>query len=1033
MISYVRAAITLAALGLLAACQSPGGSVGVDEAKRLASGFSDDAALRTPRRATDIIQLIQNHPGPTAADLAKRRAAADRKPPKHANDAQRAAFYFERAQAADNIGRDLQSFRDLRRAREHTDKTGDEMLSRQIYRYLMRSEIAVGNYRQGLETMHQLISQGSRSEMNSAHLAVYYGILGDLQQSKKWHGTANSLYFSRDGASPVVLPRADYGLALAQGDWPAAEKALREVIETYLQHHRGLYVWFLPSQRALLAEALLNQGRPAATEVVAREGLRDVLDNLGKANKHAVGVITMLARIRMARGFLDEAQELAELAIGILQDVGVSQESKVLADARFVIARVHLLQGNSRAAVKQFDTVRRDLRNSKVLFDRFYADDPALALALIDVKRGGEALKTLCRTHDKFVANFGRQHAQTREVRAAMGLALVKTGKRAQGLEILAETLPELMDQLGDKAGSADNQRMRSWRLRTILERSIEVLHRNSRGKQRLPNGGDPAELAFQVAVALSERRVHQTLAQSAARSSLGDPELAELAHREQDASSRIESLERILSENLLAEDAGASVSTLKQRIAQLRSARATLFKQIETRFPDYGRLIKPQVPSSEQVRGLLRADEAMVVVYTGNSGTYLWGVAPGKPRQFLRSALTHSKIENMVDVLRESLEPYTETIGEIPAFDVGTGYTLYRSLLHPLRKTWQSQKTINVVTNGALSSLPLALLPTSKRGASKKQKTLFSGYRRVTWLARTHAVTVQPSVSALLSLRAGGARQHAERPFVGFGDPFFSQRQAQRAQVATVAESDEIQGRGIGKLRARLRSAPRVRAADSASLADLPRLADTATELKSIAETLGADPASDLHLGANATEAAVKKADLAQYRVISFATHGLIPGDLDGLDQPALALTTPKVAGGREDGLLTASEILGLRLNADWAVLLACNTASGEGEGAEAISGLGRAFFYAGTRALLVSNWPVHSAATTELMTVLFRVQVDNPGLSRAQALRRAMLFLIDKAGFKHGGRTAFSYAHPIFWAPFTLVGDGGAATPGS
>ena len=102
---------------------------------------------------------------------------------------------------------------------------------------------------------------------------------------------------------------------------------------------------------------------------------------------------------------------------------------------------------------------------------------------------------------------------------------------------------------------------------------------------------------------------------------------------------------------------------------------------------------------------------------------------------------------------------------------------------------------------------------------------------------------------------------------------------------------------------------------------------------------------------------------------------------------------------------------------------------------GAEAVSGLGRAFFYAGTRALLVSNWPVETTSAKTLTTDLFRRQAKDPTLSRAEALRRTMVGLIDRGGYvdPKTGKTVFSYAHPLFWAPFTLIGDGGGGTPAS
>jgi CHAT domain-containing protein len=125
--------------------------------------------------------------------------------------------------------------------------------------------------------------------------------------------------------------------------------------------------------------------------------------------------------------------------------------------------------------------------------------------------------------------------------------------------------------------------------------------------------------------------------------------------------------------------------------------------------------------------------------------------------------------------------------------------------------------------------------------------------------------------------------------------------------------------------------------------------------------------------------------------------------------------------------------EILGLRLNADWVVLSACNTAGGRGTGSEAVSGLGRAFFYAGARALLVSNWPVETTSARALTIELFRRQQVQSNLTRARALQQTMTWLMDGPGFvdPRTNTVVFSYAHPIFWAPFTLVGDGGETSP--
>ena len=261
-------------------------------------------------------------------------------------------------------------------------------------------------------------------------------------------------------------------------------------------------------------------------------------------------------------------------------------------------------------------------------------------------------------------------------------------------------------------------------------------------------------------------------------------------------------------------------------------------------------------------------------------------------------------------------------------------------------------------------------------------------------------------------------------------------------AQAAAAAAEQEQQvaaltTRGLTTrgLPVSLRAAPKTQDVDSAELADLPRLPDTADEVRAIAMALNADVTKSVFVGRNASETTVKQMDLSGIKVLAFATHGLVPGDLNGLLQPALALSSPKVVGGKDDGLLTMGEILALKLDADWVVLSACNTGSGQGAGAEAVSGLGRAFFYAGTRALLVSNWPVESTSAKALITDLFSRQAKDPSLDRAEALRQAMSGLIDGKGYvdPKSGKTVFSYAHPLFWAPFSLIGDGGGGEFGS
>jgi CHAT domain-containing protein len=197
-------------------------------------------------------------------------------------------------------------------------------------------------------------------------------------------------------------------------------------------------------------------------------------------------------------------------------------------------------------------------------------------------------------------------------------------------------------------------------------------------------------------------------------------------------------------------------------------------------------------------------------------------------------------------------------------------------------------------------------------------------------------------------------------------------------------------------------------------ALAPLP---ETVDEACAVAAAMGA-PETAVRLGADATEAAIKdlseEGRLARARILHFATHGLVSGELSGLAEPAVVLTPPDAASPRDDGLLTASEVTTLKLDADWVILSACNTASGDG-GGEALSGLARAFFYAGAHSLMVSHWPVNSDAAVSLVTGAVDALTREPEIGRAEALRWAMAAEIDKGG---------AHADPANWAPFILVG---------
>jgi CHAT domain-containing protein len=282
--------------------------------------------------------------------------------------------------------------------------------------------------------------------------------------------------------------------------------------------------------------------------------------------------------------------------------------------------------------------------------------------------------------------------------------------------------------------------------------------------------------------------------------------------------------------------------------------------------------------------------------------------------------------------------------------------------------------------------------------------------------LIKDVAVSHVPSANGWLALKKLSATQSAKQTLMAWGDPIFDAAAPQQVAAATQTR----QARPIlptRSLDAMSRSV--IEANQMLTYSKIPPLPETRDEVLQLATILKADPTRDLKLGAQATRQSVldssKAGSLAQHRVVVFATHGLLAGDLPYLNQPALAMAaTPDPA---QSPLLTLEDVLGLKLNADWVVLSACNTAGADGRAEEALSGLARGFFYAGSRSLLVTHWAVESQSAMLLTTRTFESYINNAKVGRSQALQQAMLHVMQNPQF----------AHPTYWAPYALVGEGG------
>ncbi len=364
----------------------------------------------------------------------------------------------------------------------------------------------------------------------------------------------------------------------------------------------------------------------------------------------------------------------------------------------------------------------------------------------------------------------------------------------------------------------------------------------------------------------------------------------------------------------------------------------------------------------------------------------------------------------------------------------MATAHRLYALLLGSVQAGWASAQSLLIVPHKALGSLPMGLLVTEPVPQPQPAKAglPFSEYKSVPFLVRKVAVTQLPSVVSLTTLRALPAPKGDRQMLAAFGDPWFSAEEAAEARsgrqpgTPVGLQSRGIQTRGIPLVR---RSVPKTEAVDSAELGLLPRLPDTADEVRSIALALHADLTKDVFLGEAANENTVKTMDLAHRKIVVFATHGLVPGDLNGLTQPALALSAPKVANVDGDGLLTVDEISGPE--ARRRLGRAVGLQHGERRRRRRRGGVRprpRLLLCRDARAAgLELAGRDRVGAAPDQRSVPPAGGRSRPGARRGHAPGRAAL--IDGLGAvdPDSKKPLFAYAHPIFWAPFTVVGDGG------
>jgi CHAT domain-containing protein/tetratricopeptide (TPR) repeat protein len=986
-----------------------------------------------PRRVDDILGMLNKYKGERSEIVENYVNLLGLSPPANTNSNEMAHFYHKRAMASIRVGDDRNALENIRIAYDMDQQDGKVSIE------ILRDRAIIeqwggGNVKFAIELYKKVIDRPDAVFSSRVHLTEAYLIYGDIANAESSADNAKQVY-RRSNYDKWLELHMSYidGLMLdVKGNYSSASEKwikARRLIDTEKNKYPGLYFWI---QRHLINN-LIAQNKLVSAELEVRNFLKDYLTLVGKNPDSTSRILLVYGEILYEQGRCKEAERVIKSGISMREDLKSNGVQKFESDIIFVDFLKTLMEiscSNDRflEAYSYFEDSKKYFDKDGFSYAKNYSKNHNLLIAMIFSNHINEAAGHVDKLFQYYNEVVGADDINAVELRMVRGIVHFQNGKLSEAYRDYQSSIQKFLEFRSEYWKSFSKKQ----RFRKILEAYLSLFSSIHNTKHETEIGINASLEAFKLVEVLRHGTVQQALAASASRLATQNAELSSLVRQEQDNGLMITVLDRMLINHISMptdQQDPKVISGLKTQIATLSAARSTLLAEIKQKFPDYENLVNPKPAHYQTVARFIRPHETLISIFPSAEHSYLWTINDKVKVEFAVLPVGAKQIAAGVNDIRRSLDLSCDKLGEIPEFNLKLSHWFYMTFLEPVKSSWSGKKDLLIVADGPLGSLPFSVLTTQPHALSKPPDLLFSGYRHAPWLVRQVSLTRLPSVSALIGLRSLPPGDPDRKAFVGFGDPIFNPEQMQTAKQNELSTKMAQRGAQFQIRGVRITQQGSIDQTNLVSnrLSMLNRLQDTAEEVISVGQSLQADAQQDLFLGLKATEHTVRSLDLSNRRVVYFATHALVPGDIDGLHEPALALSSPEVAGGDEDGLLTAGEIMTLKLNADWVILSACNTAAAAGEGAEAISGLGRAFFYAGTRALLVSLWPVETSSALELTTRLFEAQSVDAGLSRSAALRSSMLQLIDGPGMVDtaSGRTVASYAHPFFWAPFILVGD--------
>jgi len=904
---------------------------------------------------------------------------------------------------------------------------------------------------------------------NDADIAIALNNLGDLYRMQMRLDEAErvlerSLNIRRraEKTNPAAVGTAEHNLALlyqAQGKYALAEQAYKRAIR--IRELPSADPTLLATSLGSLAVLYRLQGRNEEAALL-HERVRELLEtNLPSGHPDIATAANNYGSFELSQGHLERAEEKFEAALKIRRKIG---NGSAVATTLINLASV-------RSRQKRFPEAMEPLDEANRLLVTLFGPD-SLPVGMVLNQLGG--LEFDRGNRPRAIAMFEKALSIRESLLPADHPLSIQSLVNLGAMYFLEEDWSRAVDTLRRAAKAGISRSKRGGNPVAAgpddTEQDDLVLRDRSFGlliqalKHLEERQGDKAQLAdesFRLGQWMQHSAAAASLSRATARLMPDDPALAETIRERQDLALEWQAKDAILTRSVAQREDRRNAALereYRERLAAIEPRVDEIDGKLAADLPAYAAMANPSPLGIEDVQRKLEPDEALVMVSSADDFRSIRGessiwVVTRKDARWRHVEVSRAALSLAVRTLRCGLDktgwkgfpgdcPHLtgkRFDGGLPPFDFGLAHRLYRDLLEQFEDMTDG-KHLLIVSSGPLASLPVQVLLTKAPAGTGSQEP--ADFIDAAWLGRRQPITVLPSVASLAERTAQASANR--KAYLAYGDPVLEGKndctpKATLTSCTSLNMSDaERKARaGLGANSAIGLDAIYLPGADQQARLDAVRnqcpLPDSAVEVRCVGESVAASPDDRrIRLGPDATEADIRdlnaKGRLADYRIVHFATHGLLAGAVATMMQregePALVMTPPsKPLGDWDDGLLTASEIVRLKFNADWVILSACDTAAGDYLGSEALSGLARAFFYAGARTLMVSHWRVDSVAAAQLMGRMFSALHDHPEIGRAESFRRALVALMQDNSWKWN-------AHPAIWAPFVIVGPGDLPT---